>query len=152
MSFTRRTFGRVGQDRGTAMMGAKRCYVTPDLQLLDTKPPGASDFFQSRREAKRWIALKQEERFGGSIRNLRRQVRYPLHATRADGLKVKIGAYVADFVYERRRAAGSMAASIKGDAEWFEVVEDAKGHRTDTYKWKKHHFEVEYWPAVILEV
>lgn len=130
-------------DRGRGMMGAKRCYVTPDLALLDTKPAGGeSEHFQSRREAKRWIALQQELRFGGTLRNLRRQVRYPLHAIRPDGLKVKIGAYVADFVYER-----CIKPSI-----WTEIIEDAKGHRTDTYKWKAKHFAAEYYPAEIIEV
>jgi hypothetical protein len=138
MSPFRKKFG--GLDRGRGMMGAKHCWVDDTLCLLDTKPAHRADHFQSRREAKRWIALKQEEKFGGFIRNLRRQVRFPLHATRPDGLKVKICSYVADFVYERKHPNPHLADHVG----WREVVEDSKGMKTDVYKIKAAWLLIEH--------
>lgn len=149
-------FGKL--DRGRAMMGAKHCWVTGALALLDTKPAERADFFRSRREAKRWIALKQEERFGGVIRNMRRQVKFKLHATRPDGTRVHVCSYIADFVYERKVGgvpagrsdiAGMVAVT---DETWWEVIEDSKGHRTDLYRLKKLWLEAEYFPRTITEV
>ena len=71
--------------------------------------------FDSRREARRWMALRREER-AGAIRNLKRQIVYPITV---NGMHVCD--YRADFVYER-------------DGEL--VVEDSKGFRTDTYRLK----------------
>jgi hypothetical protein len=169
MSPFRKKFG--GLDRGRGMMGAKHSWVTDDLAMFDVKPAARADHFQSRREAKRWIALKQEEKFGGFIRNLRRQVRFPLHATRPDGLKEKIGAYVADFVYERKTAPLTLygARLVVGETlgndflgvsigappveeTWVEIIEDSKGMKTDLYTWKRAHFLIEYYPATIVEV
>lgn len=154
-AFPRRGFGKK-LDRGQAMMGAKRCYVTDSLALLDEKPAERAEFFQSRREAKRWISLKQEERFGGCIRNLRRQVKFKLHATRPDGVKVHVCSYIADFVYERKVAGTPQYHLIRfadGPPEqWWEVIEDSKGHRTDVYTMKKKWLEAEYFPKTIVEV
>lgn len=87
-----------------------------------TKVNGIS--FASRREARRWEKLRDLAR-AGVIQELRRQVRYPLHAP--DGSRV--GFYVADFEY---REDGAL------------ITEDAKGMKTDLYVWKKRHFEAEY--------
>jgi hypothetical protein len=153
-AFPRRRFGKL--DRGRATMGAKHCWVTDSLALLDTKPAERADFFRSRREAKRWIALKQEERFGGVIRNLRRQVKFKLHATRPDGVKVHVCSYVADFVYERKVNSAANHHLIQfaegAPEQWWEVIEDSKGHKTDIYTLKKKWLEAEYFPKTIVEV
>jgi len=82
--------------------------------------------FASKREAARWRELKALEH-AGMIRSLDRQVRMPLHA--AGGALV--GHYVCDFQYwDVEKNLG--------------VVEDAKGFKTDTYRWKKRHVKAEY--------
>lgn len=62
---------------------------------------GRMDFtlFDSQGEANTWARLEMMERFG-QISGLQRQVRFPLMAHRKDGLGVKVGEYVADYVFE----------------------------------------------------
>lgn len=72
--------------------------------------------FDSKREAERWQQLRLQER-AGAISNLRRQVPFALVVNR-----MLICQYFGDFVYER---------------DGREVVEDAKGMRTETYRLKK---------------
>ena len=133
-----------GTDRGT-MRGAKRVIVTDALQMLDhelAKKNGIKGiFFQSKAEALRWIALCQLARYG-RVRHLERQVRYPLHATNPEGLKVKLGNYIADFVYEEQVATHP---GETGEAwQWVKVVEDVKGNPEEMYLWKRKHVEAEY--------
>jgi hypothetical protein len=87
--------------------------------------------FASRREAHRYIALKQKlER--GEIRHLQRQVRFGLHPLMRPPV-AEVGGYVADFVYEE----------VVNDRVVVHV-EDVKGYRLPFYRWKKRHFELEY--------
>lgn len=72
-------------------------------------------WFDSKREARRYGELKLLER-AGEIRNLRLQVVYDLVVYGR-----LVCRYRADFVYEDRRLG------------WAEVVEDAKGCRTEAY-------------------
>lgn len=79
-------------------------------------------FFDSQKELERWIILTYDQR-AGKISNLRRQVKYELLPSQ----KTKNGTlrpvyYIADFVYTEN-----------GN----EIVEDAKGIRTDAYIIKK---------------
>lgn len=82
--------------------------------------------FDSQKEHQRYVILKLMER-AGKIKDLRRQVKYVLIPTQYDihgKLVERECSYVADFVYydfALRR----------------EVVEDAKGMKTDVYKIKK---------------
>lgn len=81
--------------------------------------------FDSRKEARRFVALQLLER-GGEVRNLRRQVKIPLMG-RDGPIKTPSGRqafYVADFVYFDVRAGR-------------EVVEDSKGYRTKDYVLKR---------------
>ena len=80
--------------------------------------------FDSKAEARRYTELRALEQ-AGAITGLRRQVRYPLTAH-----GVKIGHYVADFVYVQ--------------ADGAEVVEDVKGIETQLFRWKARHFAAEY--------
>jgi hypothetical protein len=145
MTFTRGFGQRV--DRGTAR-GAKRYIVTENFEIIDhalAKQHGIlGTFFQSGAEAKRWVALNQLLR-AGHIRKLRRQVPFELHVVRPDGLKVKIGKWTADHVFEERQASN---VGETGEAwTWAEVVEDVKpsgGHREDLYLWKRKHLEAQY--------
>lgn len=82
--------------------------------------------FDSQREMARYAALRLLEK-GGVIRDLRHQVRIPLHGR--DGPirfqpSNRIAVYVADFVY---------FDVPKG----VEVVEDSKGYPTPEYKLKR---------------
>ncbi|MBH48824.1 MAG: hypothetical protein CME71_11710 [Halobacteriovorax sp.] len=79
--------------------------------------------FDSKGESKRWIHLKRSAK-KGLIKNLRRQVAYPLKI--GDDL---ITAYVADFVYIE---------------DGVEIVEDFKGHVTTVFRLKKKLFEALY--------
>lgn len=84
--------------------------------------------FDSKREAERYQELRAAER-SGAIRDLRRQVRYPLHAVGGR----RVGVYVADHVYDE----------IRGN-DWVTIVEDVKGVRTAMYIWKSRHMLAEY--------
>jgi hypothetical protein len=89
--------------------------------------------FDSKAEAARWQQLRLLEK-AGKVRELHRQVRYPLHAD--SGLSVSgrpniVGHYVADFDYY-----DADKASI--------VTEDVKGMITDLSKWKLKHFAAQY--------
>jgi hypothetical protein len=87
--------------------------------------------FHSIGEGKRWVLLRHMERTGQII-NLRRQVKFDLHAHSEKGYgNPRIGGYVADFVYQG--GAGDMP-----------VVEDWKGVQTPLSAWKQKHFVAEY--------
>lgn len=81
--------------------------------------------FDSKKEANRASMLAILER-AGEIRDLRRQVRFPLHVAGN-----RIGHIIPDFVYERN---GKM------------VCEDVKsvGTITPMFRWKAKHFFYEY--------
>ena len=89
--------------------------------------------FDSKHEADRWNELKLLEK-AGEISNLRRQVKYVLIPTQySDTEFTKRGkpkviereaSYVADFVYHNNMFD-------------MEIVEDAKGFRTDDYILKR---------------
>ena len=74
--------------------------------------------FASRKEAARYRELRLLEQ-AGAIQDLRLQVPFVLLPKSQYGRAVK---YIADFVY------------IENDRQ---VVEDAKGYRTDVYKLKR---------------
>lgn len=93
--------------------------------------------FDSRREARRYQALKEKEE-NGEIFNLQLQVPYILIPTQhgEDGkVKERKCTYKADFVYD--------------DAEGVTHVEDSKGVKTPDYKIKRklmrllHDIEIE---------
>lgn len=89
--------------------------------------------FDSKREADRYLVLKGMEA-DGSIKDLRRQVRYELvPAFNADGRHYRPVYYVADFVYVENGK---------------EVVEDVKGVRTDVYRLKSKLFARRYGVAI----
>lgn len=73
--------------------------------------------FDSKREAARWRILTLCVP-SGDITDLRRQVPYDLIVN-----GVKVGRYVADFVYRERDGS--------------EVIEDAKGFKTPVYRLKR---------------
>lgn len=81
--------------------------------------------FDSKRESIRWHTLRLLER-SGDVKDLKRQVRYPLHV---EGKK--IGEYRSDFDY------------IDNTTKEL-VTEDTKGFVTDLFKWKAKHFEAQY--------
>lgn len=62
--------------------------------------------------------------------NLEFQKRFELCVNRPDGVPVKVGTYVADFV----------ATARFGE----QIIIEAKGYETEVYKLKKKHFEAQY--------
>jgi hypothetical protein len=91
--------------------------------------------FASKREARRWVDLKLLEQ-SGAIRELKRQVRFPLYVSPTPDVAAvstlpKGCTYVADFTY-------TDAASGRF------VVEDAKGFRTREYLLKRRMVEAAY--------
>lgn len=85
--------------------------------------------FPSEAEAKRWVRLRQLEA-AGEIRALQRQVAFVLApGVRFSGITRARPAlrYFADFTYEEQRRG-----------VWVQVVEDCKGHHTETFKIKRH--------------
>jgi len=96
--------------------------------------------FDSQREASRWSELRLLER-AGTIRNLRRQVTFTLHAGTAEPARAVVGTYVADFTYEERSTSAARG--------WIDVIEDCKGMRTALYVWKKKHLFAEYGVRII---
>ena len=82
-------------------------------------------YFASTLEHQRWHTLLQIQQ-GGFVRNLRRQVSYDCIVG-----GVKVCRYVADFVYQEWN--GELALEQEGRG-WENIVEDAKGKRTEAYK------------------
>lgn len=92
-------------------------------------------WFHSRAEADRYAELSLLVR-SGLIRNLRRQVKFELHAPpRSNGELPIVGCWLADFVYDELCA--------DSPTPWH-VVEDVKGFKTALYRWKKRHVEAEH--------
>lgn len=84
--------------------------------------------FDSKKEACRWAELKVMEK-AGLIKELERQVRFCLIPTivgENGKVRQRETNYVADFRYYEKQGE-----------HWEQVVEDAKGIRTDVYKIKK---------------
>lgn len=152
----RRIFGgktRDGQPKSTAGF-SQGCYVSPDLMFIEYQTAAKVEkkkrdelgwiYFRSKREAKVWIRLKQDES-AGRIRNLRRQVKWKLHVPAAPDpgsliqppAPIQITSYAADYVYDE----------LVGDAQtgmWAERVADAKGFPTPEYELKKKWMAAEY--------
>ena len=88
-------------------------------------------WFASKKEAQRYLELKAFERID-AISNLRCQVEFDLTViSKVDEREIKIGVYVADFVYRRT-----------GETQL--VIEDTKGMKTPLYKRSRRHFEAQY--------
>lgn len=140
---------KVKLDRGRGARGAQWQYVTPDGELIDYKQQ--HDLYsaewdkrkkaiermgwiliQSKKEARRYVGLQSMER-AGTIRNLRRQVNFPLMVRRPDGLMETLGHWRADHCYDELTEKG----------EWEPIYEDVKGNPEDLYLWKKKHFEAQ---------
>lgn len=96
--------------------------------------------FDSAKEARRWQQLRLEER-AGNIRDLKRQVPFPITSTNShNGARVAVAKYFADFTYWR----------IQPDGDELYVVEDAKGVRTDVFNLKKKLVEQEHGIEILL--
>jgi hypothetical protein len=102
--------------------------------------------FHSKGELARWKKLQQWQ-IAGHIRNLRRQVAYPLviHDTLADARPIltptgRTAVYVADFVYERLDGQYEGPQDTIKD-RWVEVIEDFKGYQSRENAFKIAVFE-----------
>ncbi len=114
----------------------KACIVTDDGQLLETdlaKTLGKTGHrFASLHEGKRYCTLLLMKRIGEVQGDIELHPRFECLVVRADGLRQRVGFYIADFRY----------TNAKGQV----VVEDAKGWsgRDELYRWKKKHVEAQY--------
>lgn len=88
--------------------------------------------FASKAEARRYEQLRLLEKVG-EIRELELQPKFPLYAPvhGRTNATARVGEYRADFRY-RMGPTGVL------------VVEDVKGVRTEAYRWKKKHTEIQY--------
>ena len=87
--------------------------------------------FDSKREAARYVELRDLER-AGKIRGLRRQVRFELlPAFNVDGKHYRPTTYIADFTYIDAKTGK-------------EIVEDVKGVKTPIYRMKSKLFAYRY--------
>lgn len=92
--------------------------------------------FDSKREAARYVELRDFER-AGSIRDLRRQVRFELlPAFDVDGKHYRPATYIADFTYTDAKTGKK-------------IVEDVKGMRTDVYRLKSKMFAYKYGVSIL---
>lgn len=93
--------------------------------------------FDSKKEAKRYIVLKELEK-KGNIEKLVLQPRFLLQeGFRKNGKAYRKIEYVADFMYEQD---GKL------------IIEDVKGIKTDVYKLKQKLFEKKYQDLTIKEI
>ena len=93
--------------------------------------------FDSKKEAKRYIALRELEK-QGNIGKLILQPRFLLQeGFRKNGKAYRKIEYVADFMYEQD---GKL------------IIEDVKGIKTDVYKLKQKLFEKKYQDLTIKEI
>lgn len=93
--------------------------------------------FDSKKEAKRYIALRELEK-KGNIEKLMLQPRFLLQeGFRKNGKAYRKIEYVADFMYEQD---GKL------------IIEDVKGMKTDVYKLKQKLFEKRYQDLTIKEI
>lgn len=107
---------------------------------------GKPAIFDSGAELKRYAALVNSQK-RGEIRNLRRQVKYPLAI---EGRPIKIRSprykngrqcvYTPDFVYEERVTDIPIT--------WETVVEESKGYHTDASRLRIAIFEAQYQVTV----
>ena len=112
------TIANLATDEDLARLQKKRHKYNASATVVD------GIRFDSRREAKRYVALAALVR-AGRISDLQLQPRFPLHA-RSGKL---LGEYRADFAY-----------TLNGERR----VEDVKGVRTPLYKWKARHAEADH--------
>lgn len=103
--------------------------INPRAKFKNIRQEKDGQTFDSKWELEQFERLKLREA-AGEIRDLRRQVSFPLMV--GDTL---IGAYVADAVYVEV-------------SDGRKVVEDAKGCKTPLYRWKARHFKAQYGFAI----
>lgn len=114
------------------------CGLMHETKPVQCKACGRLDFvkWDSKAELRRFGELNLL-RLAGKISRLETQVRFPLLAFN-DGKPVKVGEYVADFVYQRDGAR---------------VIEDAKGDAiTDLASWKVRHMAAQGTPVNLVKV
>ncbi len=111
-----------------------RIQVCPPEERTWIDPDGKAVVFDSKHEMNHYLHFVGLQKCG-AIRNLRRQVKYDLHAVTPNGMKVKLTTYKADIVCE--------------DREDRTCIYDPKGQRTDRWKLIQRWMEVEYGVRVV---
>lgn len=98
--------------------------------------------FDSKGELKRWENLRLWQ-LKGDIRNLRRQVEYPLVINGET-----VGTYTPDFVYEKKVVLSDN--DVLGGLRFIKVVEDFKGKMTRDAALRIKVFEAIYGEKVLI--
>ena len=110
------------------------CEVPKRSKMGNVRTSKNGKVFDSLGESKRDADLTVLS-IAGEIRNLRRQVDFPLHVKTPIFPNVCcIGDWRADWTYEEKQQDGT----------WKNIAEDFKGHRTKEFIWKQKHVEAEY--------
>ena len=112
--------------------GSKRSPLTPKFRNVAMEVEGFR--FDSKLEVRRYRELLQMEH-AKIITDLQVKPEFALHAPTPTGQLERIGSYTPEFSYMRERH-----------------IEDCKSlptRRLATYRWKSHHFAVEYGLEVI---
>lgn len=101
--------------------------------------------FDSKREAGHYQELRLQER-AGLIRNLERQKVYVLKAAAEGGEGGRFATYRADFAFEERGRKNNpdVARWTLEEYEWYPVVADSKGKRTEAYMIKKRAMKAQF--------
>ena len=88
------------------MGGRSSTYTRSKFKNIRTTVDGIT--FASKKEAARWLFLKELEA-AGMIRDLVRQIRYPLMVN-----DIRIGTYIPDFEYIVVRTEKKITGDVKG--------------------------------------
>ena len=146
MSRTRAPWSKFKKLSASHIIGKRRlvwtckgCGLIANVRPTQCVKCGRLDFYawDSAAEQKRWAELELMQR-AGIVSELRRQVRFNLNAAGPRGEVVRVGAYVADFVYLR-----------DGDT----IIEDVKGGAiTDLAVWKVRHMAAQGQPVKLRKV
>jgi hypothetical protein len=118
--------------------------VKVPLRDLAEKVGIEGEYFRSKKEASRFVQLKQAET-SGIVKNLSRNPRWRLHAVNPRGLKVAISEYTADFAYDEEITAAMRAHALFGqEVGWHHVIEECKGFPTPDWELRRKWVEAEY--------
>jgi hypothetical protein len=136
MVIERDTILRMCTARGVGLERTRRTGTVEKLTLarLAELVGIEGEHFRSRKEASRWIELRQLQA-GGVVRALRRNPRFLLHTVSPEGLKVAISEYTGDFAYDE-------AAPLV--EQWTLIIEECKGFPMPDWLLRKKWVEAEY--------
>lgn len=130
----------------TSLPPTARRRAEKKIRLVDLASMAGIDgeYFQSRKEAARYVQLRLAEQ-AGVVRALSRQPRFVLHTVNPKGLKVAITDYHADFAYYENLEPAHAAVRLFGEAAGEQhVIEECKGYPSEDWILRRKWVEAEY--------